>query len=194
MRDLYMIKGRRMGMVQAMGINASRGLITQFIKEQLEEVGLRRFSRLAQLASWPATRMLGTAQLLVGLLEDMPYAGNRVTVSAEQPDRIQFEYTIHPELRQRRSLFRKAIKRAFKGLHPVFGGWAPNLNYGHACGTLRSGTDPRTSVVDANCRAHGVNNLYVTDASFFPTSMGVNPSLTIAANALRVAHQMSEKP
>ena len=49
------------------------------------------------------------------------------------------------------------------------------------------GDDPETSVLDAECRAHGIGNLYVADASFMPSSMGVNPSLTIAANALRVA-------
>ena len=50
------------------------------------------------------------------------------------------------------------------------------------------------SVVNAKGRAHGMANLFVADASFFPTSMGVNPSLTIAANALRVAREMSHSP
>ena len=62
-----------------------------------------------------------------------------------------------------------------------------NINYGHACGTLRFGHDPKTSVLNQFNRAHDVSNLYVVDASFFPTSGGTNPSLTIAANALRVA-------
>ena len=194
LRDMYSVQGQRLGMVQAMGVNVSHGLIAQFMKEQMEELGLGRFSRLAHLAAWPATQALGTAQLFVGLLEDMPYVNNRVTLNVDQPARMQFEYTMQPELRQRRKLFRQSIKRAFRGLHPIFGGWVPNLNYGHACGTLRSGTDPKTSVVDADCRVHGLDNLYVADSSFFPTSMGVNPSLTIAANALRVAHLMSERP
>lgn len=193
LRDLYMVDGQRMGMIQAMGLNVSHGLIAQFMKEQMEELGMRRLSRLAHLAAWPAAKILGMAQLFVGLLEDMPYAENRVTLNVDQPRRLQFEYTIQPELLQRRRRFRQAIKQAFKGLRPVFGGWAPSLNYGHACGTLRAGTDPKKSVVDANCRAHGVDNLYVADASFFPTSTGANPSLTIAANALRVAHLMSQR-
>jgi choline dehydrogenase-like flavoprotein len=57
----------------------------------------------------------------------------------------------------------------------------------HQCGTLRFGTDPRTSVLDPLCRAHDVENLYVMDASFFPSSSAMNPGLTIAAQALRVA-------
>ena len=64
---------------------------------------------------------------------------------------------------------------------------AADPNFGHPCGTLRMGDDPSTSVVDRNCRVHEVDNLWVADASFMPTSMGVNPSLTIAANAIRVA-------
>jgi choline dehydrogenase-like flavoprotein len=49
------------------------------------------------------------------------------------------------------------------------------------------GTDPRTSVLDPFCRTHDVKNLFVVDASFFPSSAAVNPGLTIAAQALRVA-------
>jgi choline dehydrogenase-like flavoprotein len=61
---------------------------------------------------------------------------------------------------------------------------------GHACGTCRFGADPDTSVLDRWNRAHEVSNLYVVDGSFFPTSGGLNPALTIAANALRVAHHL----
>ena len=57
----------------------------------------------------------------------------------------------------------------------------------HQAGTLRFGTDPATSVLDVNCKAHELDNLYVTDASFFPSIGAVNPTLTIIANALRVA-------
>ena len=62
-----------------------------------------------------------------------------------------------------------------------------NERLAHACGTCRMGTDPAVSVVDADCRAHGIDNLYLADGSVFPTSGAANPALTIAANALRVA-------
>jgi choline dehydrogenase-like flavoprotein len=65
-----------------------------------------------------------------------------------------------------------------------------NLNFGHTCGTCRFGEDPTTSVLNRDNRAHDVENLYVVDASFFPSSGGTNPSLTIAANALRAAEAM----
>jgi choline dehydrogenase-like flavoprotein len=57
----------------------------------------------------------------------------------------------------------------------------------HQCGTMRFGTDPKHSVLDPFCRSHDVPNLFVVDSSFFPSSAAVNPALTIAAQALRVA-------
>ncbi len=53
--------------------------------------------------------------------------------------------------------------------------------------------DPRTSALDANCKAHELDNLYVVDASFFPSSGAVNPALTIMANALRVGDHLLER-
>ena len=61
----------------------------------------------------------------------------------------------------------------------------------HQCGTIKFGTDPTTSVLDPFCRSHDVSNLFVVDASFFPSSAAVNPALTIAAQALRVADHIS---
>jgi choline dehydrogenase-like flavoprotein len=57
----------------------------------------------------------------------------------------------------------------------------------HQAGTARFGRDPQTSVLDPDCKAHELDNLYVADASFFPSIGAVNPTLTIIANALRVA-------
>ncbi|MGB7248420.1 MAG: GMC family oxidoreductase, partial [Phormidesmis sp.] len=63
----------------------------------------------------------------------------------------------------------------------------------HQVGTCRFGTDPATSVLDTNCKAHDVDNLYVVDGSFFPSSAAVNPSLTIMANAMRVGDHLIER-
>jgi choline dehydrogenase-like flavoprotein len=64
--------------------------------------------------------------------------------------------------------------------------------FSHALGTLRMGENPTTSPVDEKGRFRGIDNLYIADGSVFPTSGGVNPSLTIAANALRVAYGLLE--
>jgi choline dehydrogenase-like flavoprotein len=58
------------------------------------------------------------------------------------------------------------------------------------CGTCRMGTDPATSVLDINCRAHELDNLYVVDSSFMPSSSSVGPALTVIANALRVGEHL----
>ncbi len=63
----------------------------------------------------------------------------------------------------------------------------------HQAGTARFGTDPATSVLDLDCKAHELDNLYLTDASFFPAIGAVNPTLTIIANALRVADRIAER-
>ena len=63
----------------------------------------------------------------------------------------------------------------------------------HQCGTLRFGSDPRSSVLDVHCKAHELDNLYVVDGSFFPSSAAMNPALTIYANAIRVADHLRER-
>ena len=63
----------------------------------------------------------------------------------------------------------------------------------HQNGTVRFGDDPKTSALDRNCKAHELDNLYVVDASFFPSSGAVNPALTIIANALRVGDHLLER-
>jgi choline dehydrogenase-like flavoprotein len=68
----------------------------------------------------------------------------------------------------------------------------PIQGVAHQCGTLRFGQDPATSVLNAFCKTHEVENLYVVDGSFFPSCGAVNPSLTIMANALRVGRHLIE--
>ena len=191
LRDLYAMDGQRFGMVQSMGLEASYGNIAYYLVGLYERSILRRFRRLKPLLTiipaLIAARILGQAKVFVGILEDLPYPENRVMLNPSETDKLSFKYTISKELQQRRSKFRRQIKRAFSGYRTLLMGQQVELNYGHPCGTLRFGTNPATSVLDATCKAHDLDNLYVVDASIFPTSMGVNPSLTIAANALRVA-------
>jgi len=79
-------------------------------------------------------------------------------------------------------------------LHAYFKKRIPLEGVGHQNGTCRMGSDPATSVLDTNCKAHELDNLYVVDASFFPSAGAVNPSLTIIANAIRVAdHLLAER-
>jgi choline dehydrogenase-like flavoprotein len=69
----------------------------------------------------------------------------------------------------------------------------PLAGVAHQNGTIRFGRDPGTSALDPNCKAHELDNLYVVDGSFFPSSGAVNPALTIMANALRVGDHLLER-
>ncbi|WP_300551121.1 GMC oxidoreductase [Roseovarius sp.] len=195
LRDLYHVGGQRYGTVQAMGIDAGYGEIVHFLNGMFDRSGLRHIRVLRHLTRIPAliaARLMGRARVFVGLMEDLGYRENRVTWDEDAPDALDFTYQLHDELLARRRAFRRAISRGLRGHRRLFLTYQPELNFGHPCGTLRYGTDPKTSVLNADCRAHGVGNLYVADASFMPSSMGVNPSLTIAANALRVAEAIGQ--
>ena len=141
---------------------------------------------MATVAAKIGADVFGSATVLVGLVEDLPYQGNRVQPHPDDPEIPLIDYTISDELKARRALLRQLMRQRLGQHRMMFLNFGLNLNFGHPSGTLRFGTDPSTSVLDADCKAHDLDNLYVADASFMPTSMGVNPSMTIAANALRV--------
>jgi choline dehydrogenase-like flavoprotein len=125
------------------------------------------------------------------ILEDLPYADNRVTYDAAR-SRICLTYHIHPEAHRRLRQFRLLTREAFKPLPVKLLRLAHNSwMLGHQVGTCRFGTTAQNSVLDRDCRAHELDNLFIIDGSFMPTSGGINPSLTIAANALRTAAQLS---
>jgi choline dehydrogenase-like flavoprotein len=86
------------------------------------------------------------------------------------------------------------VRRARQVLRAAGARWTFKMDvttFSHAVGTVRMGNDPATSALDESCRFRGLENLYVVDGSFMPTSAGVNPSLTIAANALRVGERIA---
>ena len=117
--------------------------------------------------------------------EDLPTSTNQVRV--DDQGRIHLHYTPN-NLRAHRRLV-KETRRILRRLgYPVVVTHSHGAkNTTHQCGTLVFGTDPRHSVLDTYCRAHDVDNLFVVDASFFPSSAAVNPGLTIIAQALRAA-------
>ena len=121
----------------------------------------------------------------LAMSEDLPDARNRILVDAS--GRIQMIYRPN-NLRAHRRLVketRRILRRL--GFWVVMTHSHGSKNTTHQCGTVVFGTDPRESVLDTYCRSHDVENLFVVDASFFPSSAAVNPALTIVAQALRVA-------
>ncbi len=121
--------------------------------------------------------------------EDLPDPDNRVTLTAD--GNIQIAWTPN-NTRAHEVLVREMRKILRKIGYPfVFSeGTGIEVN-SHQAGTVRAGTDPATSVLDADCRAHDVHNLYVVDSSFFPSLPVMNPALSIAANAFRVAEAIT---
>ena len=121
----------------------------------------------------------------LAMSEDLPHADNRVTV--DRAGRIQLHYRPNNLSAHRRLVgeTRRMLRRL--GFWKVMTHSHKSRNTTHQCGTLCFGTDPATSVLDPWCRAYDVENLFVVDASFFPSSAAVNPALTIIAQALRVA-------
>lgn len=124
----------------------------------------------------------------LAMTEDLPSAQNRVRLTPTGG--IHLDYTpvngdAHRQLVQR-------FTRTLKDLgYPIVMTYSHRTrNTTHQCGTAVFGDDPARSVLDPYCRTHDVANLFVVDASFFPSSAAVNPGLTIAAQALRTAQHM----
>jgi choline dehydrogenase-like flavoprotein len=123
------------------------------------------------------------------------------TVSEAAPMRIQLSYTPNnvESFNRLKDRWVDVLKRAGHAttsvpLHAYFKKRIPLEGVGHQNGTCRMGNDPATSVLDPHCKAHDLDNLYVVDASCFVSASAVNPSLTIIANAIRVAgHLLAER-
>jgi choline dehydrogenase-like flavoprotein len=123
--------------------------------------------------------------------EDLPRPENRIAYDGERVilDVHENNLEAHHRLKAKlEHILKRAGSRSLLMERSLYlGKDIPIGGTAHQAGTARFGTDPATSVLDLDCRAHEVENLYLTDASFFPSIGAVNPTLTIIANALRVA-------
>jgi choline dehydrogenase-like flavoprotein len=135
---------------------------------------------------------------LLVMAEDQPQRTNGVTIDPSRRDAFglpQLQVSHHYTERDR--LAGGVLLRQAKRVLRTAGAWIIYVHemrsFSHAVGTVRMGTDARTSPLDRMCLFRGLDNLYVADASCFPTAAGVNPSLTIAANALRVGAHVAAR-
>jgi choline dehydrogenase-like flavoprotein len=189
-RDFYNRKGERLGYVQSMGLEADRGVIAGYLKDRLRRRGIVNellLSILVKIPSHVAALMFGSAGIFAATTEDYPHPDNRIVLDPGEPDGASFTYTITDDLRRRSALLRQEFFRHIRPWRAAPISPELTMNYGHPCGTCRFGDDSSVNVLDSHCKAHDVDNLFVVDASFMARSGAVNPSLTIAANALRVA-------
>jgi choline dehydrogenase-like flavoprotein len=132
-------------------------------------------------------------------VEDLPDPENRVTL--DRDGNVHLSYTPNNQEPMEQLYHRVKKHLSHLGMHPhhliprdvYMKNDVPVAGCAHQAGTVRFGTDPASSVLDIDCRAHELDNLYVVDTSFFPSIGAVNPALTAMANALRVGDHLLER-
>ncbi|WP_255404399.1 GMC oxidoreductase [Mycobacterium sp. E2327] len=195
LNDFYFWEGQKYGTLQSAGAMANLASMNMFTNQPGWQPKILRMMSPAVRPIYD--RFFNGGLVLAPMLEDLPYLDNRVLASdrpgADDRQRLRLQYRLHASEIERRKVFIRQIKEVLKPFRTLtLRTGANNSTLGHVCGTCRFGTDPKTSVLDPYNRAHEADNLYVVDASFFPSSAGLNPSLTVAANALRVAAHVNQ--
>ncbi|MDP1720345.1 MAG: GMC family oxidoreductase [Candidatus Nanopelagicaceae bacterium] len=201
--DFYEFNGEKFGSVQSLGRLPAAEIIAATMEQDLRDgplPGAGVFFKLAKPAITPLlSRLVSRNVALAAILEDLPYSDNLVMplppTSGHVAGRLAIQYNIRSQDRKRITAFRSLVRQALKPYKTTLIKQAENnQRIAHACGTCRFGLTREDSVLDKWNRSHGLSNLYVVDGSFFPSSGGTNPALTIGANALRVADHLSGKP
>jgi choline dehydrogenase-like flavoprotein len=198
--DYYELPEGKLGTVQSFGRLPPAEMIVDVLREDLRHGRLpllqHALAWAAPLVSRSLKPMVEQSLGLASQVEDFPYLGNYVAPDREAgPGAIRLHYRVGADDLRRVVAMRRRMRQALKGWdHRLLKQAENNQRIAHVCGTCRFGTDPSRSVLDQFNRAHELENLYVVDASFFPSSGGTNPALTIAANALRVAEHLGAPP
>jgi choline dehydrogenase-like flavoprotein len=128
--------------------------------------------------------------------EDLPRPENRVTLAGDGNVRLTYAPSNDVPKQQLYDKLKSILGKLDMNPHHLIHRFAylkneiPVAGCAHQAGTARFGTDPKTSVLNTDCRAHEIDNLYVVDTSFFPSIGAVNPALTAMANALRVGDHL----
>lgn len=201
--DFYAVDGEKLGTVQSFGKMFPAMILTSQLETQIRQSALSAFLPLFRLAR-PVTqriidRYFGKSIVFASLLEDLPYASNcvylpKAPAGTHALSSLGLDYRISQHDLHRLNEMRRRMKTLLKPYRTLTLQTSSNNGMmAHVCGTVRFGDDPKTSVLDSTNRAHGIGNLYVVDGSFFPSSTGTNPALTIAANALRVSEKILAK-
>lgn len=188
--DFY-LKGRRvkypLGQIQSQG--RTHGVMAQAAQRDFLKGTV--FARIPEVPLWAFEAWVARGVDWLAMTEDLPRLENKVTIEPNGQIRLQYtpnNLTAHHELvdETTRILQELGFWIVMKHSHKA-------KNTTHQCGTLVFGTDPAESVLDPYCRTHDVENLFVVDASFFPSSAAVNPGLTIVAQAIRAADHIKHQ-
>jgi choline dehydrogenase-like flavoprotein len=164
------------------------------IQQMTPPLGLVR-AYVSRVVRAPATLLVSHSSGLLVIAEDQPQRENGVSVDWSVRDRlgmprllVRHAYTARDQAAA--LVLVRHARRVLRSAGALFT-WVHSIEtFSHALGTVRMGVDASTSPLDADGRFRGIDNLYVADGSALPRSAGVNPSLTIAANALRVGARL----
>ena len=211
LNDFYVDGGTKLGNIHAHP-RATRDVLMRFLVQYYLQSGGEggggggggggsSFRKWAAYLPGSLLRMMTSAgtflcrswTVFAAIIEDLPYTGNYVAAKAGSEEDIVYTYRYPDELARRARLLADRFKKSVEPFFDVFTLQTGALNGTHVCGTCRFGDDPQTSVLDRDNRAHDLDNLYVLDASFFPSSGGINPSLTIVANSLRATDKIGQR-
>jgi choline dehydrogenase-like flavoprotein len=187
--DFY-LKGRRvkypLGQIQSQG--RTHGVMAQ--AAQRDFLAGTLLARLPDAPLWAFEAWVARGVDWLAMTEDLPRVENTVTIESDGQIRLHYRpnnLVAHRELVDETTRILQEL-----GFWIVMTHSHKSKNTTHQCGTLVFGTDPAESVLDPYCRAHDIDNLFVVDASFFPSSAAVNPGLTIVAQAIRTADHIKE--
>lgn len=199
LNDLYLGEGEKLGTLQSFGFLPPASILVEEmardIKHSAGTLAAGAFSIVKPLVRITLNQLFSRSLLLASTIEDAPCSNNKLSLSDELDEagrrRLQLHYQVNATEQTRIERMRVKVKQL---LHPyrymLLQQANNNERIAHVCGTARFGHDPRSSVCDAQHKAHGLSNLYIADSSVFPSSGGINPSLTIAALSLRLAQHL----
>jgi choline dehydrogenase-like flavoprotein len=154
--------------------------------------------KLTKLApNWSLEEVAKHAVDLWLTTEDLPRRENRVTVDRDGAVHVAYTHSNSAEAADLYKEVKAMLNHVGMAAHHILDkNYYAQMNVpiagcAHQAGTCRFGADPATSVLDTNCKAHELDNLYVVDTSFFPSIGAVNPALTAMANAIRVGEHLA---
>lgn len=177
--------GPPLGHIQSQG--RTHGIMAKVVGDTMSYLGVT----MRGIPLWAYDLWVARGVDWLVMSEDLPREENRVVVDGAGRIHVQYRpNNVEPHRRLVKEMAR-ILRRI--GFWKVVAHSHKTRNTTHQCGTIVFGQDPRTSVLDPYCRAHDVGNLFVVDASFFPSSAAVNPGLTIVAQALRVAEHLKQR-
>lgn len=192
--DFYQLPEGKGGTVQSFGYMPPVKVIIQDILRDLSfhsNIASKIAKLFTPFLNYFLNKSFSNSVVFASIVEDTPHEDNQVLNTSGN---TSFIYKIHPSDQVRLNSIRKKLGNVLKSKlkMKIYSG-EKNTLLAHACGTCRMGNDSKNSVVDKNGRSHDIKNLFIADASVFPTSLGVNPALTVAANAIRMAKEMTKE-